>query len=348
MKERLIAFLSAVVRDYASKEGDAVHRIELIGGSAHVPVFEDAIHAFIHEEKEVKMPEALSYTMNSTESLAEGGCLMDMCVENKTLSDTARFTLRLCTPIFFEKDSFRVTRDGYCVKFARETNRQITLESDAWKQNTMLVFQREKGSGELKLFFEEGGAALLEKHDSVFPNNSVFFYNPCVEYKFPEAYFFLQLGGTANTEVGLSLDQNGLPCLRCVNTDGARIESFYVPQNHDAKWSTIRWSMERVEKKCNDRDDIASLIERDEKKEGDELSVLERALINKKQCDAFEAKRNDINRLKNQVHEFYYDHEEEFNEDFIAAIESVMTSIVNGKETVEMIEKTESELKTML
>ena len=48
------------------------------------------------------------------------------------------------------------------------------------------------------------------------------------------------------------------------------------------------------------------------------------------------------------MHEFYYDHEEEFNEDFIAAIESVMTSIVNGKETVEMIEKTESELKTML
>ena len=34
MKERLIAFLSAVVRDYASKEGEVVHRIELIGGSA--------------------------------------------------------------------------------------------------------------------------------------------------------------------------------------------------------------------------------------------------------------------------------------------------------------------------
>ena len=331
MKTTLQSFLNAVLDDYREKNGTKIDRIEIIGGTSHVPMFIEAIEERIKEYKKIALPTDLKYTLNSTECLAEGGCLLDMCTKpDKTtgLSDEAFFTMSYCPPCYFRNEK----------KFEQVTG-NYRLEFTAWDGNKWTEKKRNWKKDEEMEYAVENGVVVLNKSEEfkVKNNTSVMFFNPNAKVKFPEMYFSVEnaeSGPGTEVDVQLSVDQNGIPHIRGTN-EKTKVQEFYVPMNGNTNLATIRRSMEEAMKEA---DEITV-----ENPEGKDWSLLARMVYNTRQCDAFEAKQKEINAWKNECHVYLNDNGDNFSEGFMKQIQPVIRTLVNANKK-EDVEKAKAKL----
>ena len=161
MKATLIAFLKSAVEDFKEKKGTTIDRIEVTGGSSQVPVFITAIEEFTATKATVTLPTELKYTLNSIEYLAEGGCLMDMCLENSktSVSSAAIFSTGYLPPCHFENEKdFKRTKSSYRLSVvAKDQCRWAEKKITVWENSQEMTYALENN--------EDEGCLLLRREE---------------------------------------------------------------------------------------------------------------------------------------------------------------------------------------
>lgn len=338
MKATLIAFLKSAVEDFKEKTGTVIDRIEVTGGSSQVPVFITAIEEFTATTATVALPTELKYTLNSIEYLAEGGCLMDMCLRNwKTnVSPAAFFSMGYYPPCHFENEKdFKRTKGSYRLCVAVKDNyKWVEKMITVWESNQEMTYAMVNDEPVMKM---KGACSFGVKN-----NTSVALMNPSKKLKFPEMYFYVHNPAYSEEEdvevsVRFCVDKNGIPHI--IGEDAnTQVTEYYVPVNANTNLASLRHSVEEAEKEA---DRITP-----ENVNSEDWSMLARVVYNTRLCNGFEAKQKEINALKNECHVYQNAHSAEFSENYSEQIEQVIRLLVNSNKKEDM-ERVKPRLENM-
>lgn len=328
MKATLIAFLKSAVEDFKEKKGTTIDRIEVTGGSSQVPVFITAIEEFTATKATVTLPTELKYTLNSIEYLAEGGCLMDMCLENSktSVSSAAIFSMGYLPPCHFENEKdFKRTKSSYRLSVvAKDQCRWVEKKITVWESNQEMTYALENNEPVMKM---KDACSFNVKN-----NTSVMKMNPSKKLKFPEMYFYVHNPAHSEEEdaevsVRFCVDKNGIPHI--VGEDAnTQVTEYFVPVNANTNLASLRHSVEAAEKEA---DRITP-----ENVDSEDWSMLARVVYNTRLCNGFDAKQKEINALKNECHVYQNAHDAEFSVEYADQIEKVIRLLVNSNKKEDM------------